>query len=211
MVLWIILTIGLITLAQCIDNKPGKHRYILHDKDSINLTYYSDFNHTNKEFKVSLKRGINKSETVCVLSFNFTQKIFEDNNCQVTPGVNQVTFYLQGLTANNTDIYFFQKEVMYPPPYICDYDNGTIIHVKEPDCTTEKPMVTNDTPWSPIIALGCFALYSIIITTAFFYMLQKGKSTRIQQSEYINVVPRRPRPPLSCVTYAMAPVNCHSR
>ncbi|KAM5151853.1 T-cell-specific surface glycoprotein CD28 [Mantella aurantiaca] len=211
MVQWIILTIGLITLIQCIDTIPRNYGYIVHAIDSISLTFYSDFNDTEKEFKVSLNRGINKSEIVCVGSFNSSQITFQGNNCNVTQAENHVTFHLWGLTANNTDIYFFQKEVMYPPPYLRECDEGTIIHIKEPACLKEENKANQETSRTPIIALGCVALYSIIISTAFVYIVRKGRRTRIQQSEYINVVPRRPRPHLSCVPYATTPVNCHSR
>ncbi|XP_073489458.1 T-cell-specific surface glycoprotein CD28 [Aquarana catesbeiana] len=209
MVLWIILTVGLVTSVQCKDTVPSTQGYILYAfPGNISLTFYRDVNDTNEEFKVSLNKGVNKAETVCVGFFNSTQITFDENNCRVTRVERNVTFYLW---VNNTDIYFFHKEKMYPPPYKSEWDNGTIIHIKEP--TRNKPEIKKnlDPPLSLFIALGCFALYSIIITTAFLYIVRKGRRTRIQQSEYINVVPRRPRPHLSCVAYATTPAICHSR
>ncbi|XP_018409509.1 PREDICTED: T-cell-specific surface glycoprotein CD28 [Nanorana parkeri] len=211
MVLWIILTIGLTTLVQCIDTLPTKHRFILYAPGNISLTFYKDFNNVDKEFKVSLSRGMNKSVTFCVGSFNYTQIPFEENNCRVTPAVDNVTFFLWDLTANHTDIYFFHKEVMYPPPYNHECDEGTFIHVKEPACPKHETTIIQTTSLSPLIALGCFALYSLIITMAFLYIVRKGRRTRIQQSEYINVVPRRTRPPLPCVTYSTTDGYSHSR
>ncbi|XP_068103034.1 T-cell-specific surface glycoprotein CD28 isoform X2 [Hyperolius riggenbachi] len=179
--------------------------------DSINLTYHGDFKGPGKEFKVSLSRGINKSEVVCVGSFNSTQLPFEDNNCSVSPTASHVTFYLWGLNENNTDIYFFQKEVMYPPPYTNEWDNGIIVHVKEPAWSIPEKKVNVHFSLSLLITLCGFIVYSFIITTAFIYIVRKGKRTKIQQSEYINVVTRRPKPPKSFASYAGTPANFNSR
>ncbi|XP_040213220.1 T-cell-specific surface glycoprotein CD28 [Rana temporaria] len=209
MVLWIILT-GLVTLVQCKDTVSRTQGYIRHEfPGNIKFTFPHDaVNDTFEELKVSLNKGFSKTETVCVVFFNSTQIKFEENNCRVKKVAHEVTF---SLWVNNTDIYFFHKERMFPPPYKSEWDNGTIIHIKEPKCNEPEIKKNLDHSLSLFIALGCFALYSIIITTAFLYIVRKGRRTRIQQSEYINVVPRRPRPHLSCVAYATTPAICHSR
>ncbi|XP_075034699.1 T-cell-specific surface glycoprotein CD28 isoform X2 [Mixophyes fleayi] len=211
MVQWMILSVGLITLVQCIDSSPGKKGHIFSTRNNINITYYCDFNYTKKEFKVSLIRGINKSDIVCTGSFNETHLPFENNNCTVMPTASNVTFHLWGLNENNTDIYFFRKDVMYPPPYTYEYDEGTIIHIKETLCEKQVTKEIQKSSLSLWVALGGFVLYSIIITTAFLYILRKGRRTRIQQSEYINVVPRRPKNHKSYAPYATTPVHSRTR
>ncbi|XP_063788721.1 T-cell-specific surface glycoprotein CD28 [Pseudophryne corroboree] len=208
---WMILSVGLIMLIECIGASPGKTRLLRFAHNSINLTFYRNFNYTNKEFKVSLIRGINKTGIVCKGSFNESQIPFEYNNCTVIPAANNVTFNLWGLNENSTDIYFFRREVMYPPPYTSE-DEGTVIQKEYPVCkTAEREEIPKTFPLSLWVALGVCGLYIIIITTAFLYILRKGRRMRIQQSEYINVVPRRPKNHKPYVPYAMTPVHSRTR
>ncbi|OWK00061.1 CD28, partial [Cervus elaphus hippelaphus] len=66
-------------------------------------------------------------------------------NCTVKVGNETVTFYLQDLYVNQTDIYFCKLEVLYPPPYIDnEKSNGTIIHVKGNMKTKRNRMLQSD-------------------------------------------------------------------
>ncbi|XP_056390996.1 T-cell-specific surface glycoprotein CD28 isoform X2 [Hyla sarda] len=196
-----------------------KNHCTFYTQDNNSLTFYHNFNASNKEFRVSLIRGINKKSIVCEGSFNASQSQlpFDYNNCKVIPSASQVTFHLWSINEEDTDIYFFCKEDMYPPPYICDCDEGTIIHVKEHKQHEKVKQPEKDikyiqeVPLSVLIVLGCIAAYSLIITTSFLYILRKKRRTRILQSEYINVVPRRPKNHMPSMPYATRPVHPCSR
>ncbi|XP_073501706.1 T-cell-specific surface glycoprotein CD28 [Phyllobates terribilis] len=174
------------------------------------LIFYLNVNDTNKDFRVTLFRGINKTNRFCEGSFNASQLPSDSNKCRIIPSPNSVTIQLRNATEADTDIYFFYKEVMYPPPYICEHDEGTIIHVKEHKLHKEEIEIQKP-HLSVLIVLGCIAAYSLIMTASFIYILRKRRRTRIQQSEYINVVPRRPRNNKPYMPYAANPIHPCSR
>ncbi|OCT61311.1 T-cell-specific surface glycoprotein CD28 [Xenopus laevis] len=210
MCLWMAFVLTCITLTQCTDISSETQQKAVHTAiKQINITFAYNFK-DNKEFRVSLLRGVNKSITVCSGSFNSSYQSFESNNnhsikCLGIPTESKITLYLSGLTENDTDIYFFRKEDMYPPPYTRYQDNGTVIHVKELVPTGEAPV---QKPLWPLVVIGVLAAYSVAITAAFCYILKKERRTRVLQSEYINVVPRRPK----ChQPYAPTPVHCRPR
>ncbi|KAM3915998.1 T-cell-specific surface glycoprotein CD28 [Leptodactylus fuscus] len=192
------------------DSSLGRKKCIFYSHNSNSLTLHHNFNDAGKEFRVSLFRGINKTRSICEGSFNATHIPFAYDNCTVIPSASHVTFHLQSLNEDDTDIYFFCKQVMYPPPYICECDEGTIIHVKEPILQKEVIEITK-APLTFLIILACIAAYSIIITASFLYIWRKKRRMRIQQSEYINVVPRRPKNQKSYIPYADSPVHSCGR
>ncbi|XP_075687635.1 T-cell-specific surface glycoprotein CD28 [Rhinoderma darwinii] len=236
MVLWMIWSVGLIMLAQNIglfvegengargvydscrlmeklvssDASPVKNRYTFYAHNNNSLTYFHNFNGTSKEFRVSLFRGINKTSSVCEGSINATRLPFDCENCRVVPSASNVTFHLRSLHESDTDIYFFCKEVMYPPPYICECDEGTIVHVKE-HILHKEVVEIRKLPLGLLITLGCMTAYGLIITTAFIYIMINRRRKRIQQSEYINVVPRRPKNHKPYIPYAASAVYPHTR
>ncbi|KAG8558798.1 hypothetical protein GDO81_017156 [Engystomops pustulosus] len=158
------------------------------ENDTISLTFYQNFSDPTKEFQVSLLRGLNKT-SVCKKSFGATHQPFVCNNFKVTQSASHVTFHLQNPTEDDTDIYYFCIEDMYPPPYICECDEGTIVHIKKHKKIKEVIEIQK-LPLSLLIILGCIAAYSLIITTSFVYILTNRRRTRIQRSEYINVAQR---------------------
>ncbi|KAE8580368.1 hypothetical protein XENTR_v10024402 [Xenopus tropicalis] len=210
MCLWMAFLLSCITVTECTDSSETQQQVVLVAVKQIEITFPSNFK-DNKESRVSLLRGVKKSITVCSGSFNSSYQSFESNayqsiRCIGIPTENKITFHLSGLTENHTDIYFFRKEDMYPPPYTCYQDNGTVIHVKELVAPVKDPLPQPQ--WPLLVAIGVMAAYSLTITAAFFYILKKGRRTRVLQSEYINVVPRRPK----ChQPYAPAPVHCRPR
>ncbi|NP_001091201.1 CD28 molecule L homeolog [Xenopus laevis] len=201
----------LICITQCTGiSSETQQQTVLIAIEQIDITFTSNFK-DNKEFRVSLFKGVKKSITVCSGSFNSSYQSFESNSNQSIKGLgipteSKITLYLSGLTENDTDIYYFHKENMYPPPYTCYQDNGTVIHVKEL-VPTGKPTLPQ--PILPLlVGIGVTVAYSVAITAAFCYVLKKGRRTRVLQSEYINVVPRRPK----ChQPYAPTPAHCRPR
>ncbi|XP_053546909.1 T-cell-specific surface glycoprotein CD28 isoform X2 [Bombina bombina] len=112
----------------------GTNSSVLIAYKSISITFHGNFTDKKKEYHVALRRGVNNAKSVCMGSFNSSYQPFtitKDINCTVIPNATSVTFNLWGLTEAHTDIYYFYKEDMHPPPYTCSRDNGTIIHVKE--------------------------------------------------------------------------------
>ncbi|KAM8934100.1 T-cell-specific surface glycoprotein CD28 [Pelodytes ibericus] len=191
MIVWMVLSIIFIPLTESFKHEKNRSHIIVAYR-TLNLTFYCYSNDTEKEFKVSLIKGINKEKTVCKGSFNSSHQPFQHQNCRITPTEHTITLYLWGLTENDTDIYFFVREEMYPPPYTIKTDNGTIIHVKE---VVSTPVIQeSQQSLLPMLAtVICLAVYSTCISAALIYFVRKGKKTRILQSEYINVVPRRPK------------------
>ncbi|KAG9477199.1 hypothetical protein GDO78_002545, partial [Eleutherodactylus coqui] len=154
------------------DSSPLKNRCTFYAHSKNSLMFYHKFNETIEELKVEFFRGINKTSSICKGLFNATQLPFDCNNFRVIPSRNHVTFHQWSLNENDTDIYYFCMEVMYPPPYIKNCDDGTIIHVKE----VQKEVNENQkSPLSLLIILGCIAAYSLLITTSFLYMLVRQR------------------------------------
>ncbi|MEE6490235.1 hypothetical protein FKM82_015806 [Ascaphus truei] len=167
MILWMFLSLGFISLAQCKDAGTESNKTsVLIAYKSVNISFQSNFMDKKKEFQVSLLKGLNKARTVCVGSFNSSYLPFQSNkdlNCMVTPTESSVAFYLWDLNENHTDIYYFYREDMHPPPYTCSFDNGTIIHVKE--CA-----ISRELSWLFPSILGVSVLYCIFMTAAFCYI-----------------------------------------
>ena len=102
--------------------------------NEVNLSCKYTYNLFSKEFRASLYKGADSAVEVCAVNGNHSHPLQSTNkefNCTVKVGNETVTFYLQDLYVNQTDIYFCKLEVLYPPPYIDnEKSNGTIIHVK---------------------------------------------------------------------------------
>ncbi|XP_040297421.1 T-cell-specific surface glycoprotein CD28-like [Bufo bufo] len=196
-----------------------KTRYTFEAHNNNSITFYHNINETSNchnfyntscEFRVLLYGGINKTRRFFEGSFNTTLLPIVYNGCQAIPSATQVIFHLPSLRENDTDIYFFCMEVAYPPPYICKCDEGSIIQVK--GIFTKKEVVEiQNLPLSLLIILGCLTAYSLIITTSFVYIMRNKRRMQIQQSEYINVVPRRPKNHKPCVPYATNPGHPFNR
>ncbi|XP_012580750.1 PREDICTED: T-cell-specific surface glycoprotein CD28 [Condylura cristata] len=168
--------------------------------NEVNLTCKYTHNIFSKEFRASLYKGVDSSVEVCVVNGNNSHQLqFHSNtgfNCGGKLDNETVTFYLWDLYVNQTDIYFCKIEVMYPPPYIGNQkSNGTIIHVKEKHFCPESPPSEFSKPFWILVVLGTvLAFYSLLITVAFCICWNDSKRTRMLQSDYMNMTPRRPGP-----------------
>ncbi|XP_069839510.1 T-cell-specific surface glycoprotein CD28 [Dendropsophus ebraccatus] len=196
-------------LQQSSDSSYAKNRVIFYAYKNNNLTFHHNFTAKSKEFKVILVRGFNKPSSVCVGAFNASWLPVECHNCRVAVSESQFTIQLQNFSENDTDFYFVCKEIMYPPPYICECE-GILIHVITEHKEHSKQEIVREVekvPLSFAIILGCMVAYSLLITTSFAYILRNKRRTRIQQSDYINVVPRRPKNHKPYIPYATSPVH----
>uniref|UniRef100_A0A8C5NUG4 Inducible T-cell costimulator n=1 Tax=Jaculus jaculus TaxID=51337 RepID=A0A8C5NUG4_JACJA len=143
------------------------------------------YNLFSKEFRASLYKGVDSAMEVCVVNGNFSHKLqFHSHmefNCDGTLDNETVTFYLQNLRVDQTDIYFCKIEVMYPPPYLDnEKSNGTIIHL------WAFPQF-----WTLLVVGGVLGFYSLLMTVAFTALWMKSKRNRLLQSDYMNMTPRR--------------------
>ncbi|XP_034989310.1 T-cell-specific surface glycoprotein CD28 [Zootoca vivipara] len=141
-----------------------------------------------KEFRALLLKGIERVE-VCSIYWNTTHKIANSTgiSCQVAFRTeNEVSFYLQSLHANQTDIYCCKIEILDPPPYEFNESLGTLVHVKAPE-TAESQCQQGPEFISMAVAIGVLILYSIVTTAAFFFCWRKTKKNKIVRNDYFNM------------------------
>uniref|UniRef100_A0A8D2AMF7 T-cell-specific surface glycoprotein CD28 n=1 Tax=Sciurus vulgaris TaxID=55149 RepID=A0A8D2AMF7_SCIVU len=168
--------------------------------NEVNLSCKYTYNLFSKEFRASLYKGVDSAVEVCVVNGNFSHQLqFHSHtgfNCDGKLGNETVTFYLRNLYVNQTDIYFCKIEVMYPPPYLDnEKSNGTIIHVKEKNICPGVPSPESPKPfWALVVLSGVLGTYSLLSTMLLFYFWMKRQRTRLLQSDYMNMTPRRPGP-----------------
>nr|XP_020031232.1 T-cell-specific surface glycoprotein CD28 [Castor canadensis] len=171
---------------------------VVYDNE-VNLSCKYTYNLFSKEFRASLYKGLDNAVEVCVVNGNFSHQLqFHSNtgfNCDGNLGNDTVTFYLRNLYVNQTDIYFCKIEVMYPPPYLDnEKSNGTIIHVKEKHHCPPHLSPESKPFWALVVVGGVLAFYGSLVTVALSIFWMKSKTTRLLQSDYMNMTPRRPGP-----------------
>ncbi|XP_048200863.1 T-cell-specific surface glycoprotein CD28 [Perognathus longimembris pacificus] len=169
------------------------------DDNEVNLSCKYTYNLFSKEFKASLHKGLDNAVEVCFVDGNFSHQLqFHSNtgfNCDGNLSNETVTFYLRNLYINQTDIYFCKIEVKYPPPYLSnERSNGTIIHITEKHHCPEHQPSEPKPFWVLVVVDGILAFYSFLVTVALCVFWMNSKTTRLLQSDYMNMTPRRPGP-----------------
>ncbi|XP_029789871.1 T-cell-specific surface glycoprotein CD28 isoform X2 [Suricata suricatta] len=202
MILRLLLALSFFPSIQVTENKilvKQLPRLVVYNNE-VNLSCKYTHNLFSKEFRASLYKGVDSAVEVCVVNGNYShQPEFHSStgfNCEGKLGNETVTFYLRNLFVNQTDIYFCKIEVMYPPPYIDnEKSNGTIIHVKEKHLCPAQPSPESSKPfWALVVVGGVLGFYSLLVTVALGACWMKSKRSRILQSDYMNMTPRRPGP-----------------
>ncbi|KAJ8255186.1 hypothetical protein GJAV_G00202000 [Gymnothorax javanicus] len=151
-----------------------------------------------EEMRVSLYRGEHRKERVCTHSFNTTLSDLRNDGpilCRGELSPGGVDLIISGLKGEDTDIYHCQIEILYPPPYLIKFGNGTLIYIPEKmDCPAplaqmqEEPHSTKSI--LPILVLAFFIL--IIITVIIFsYKFFKRGQRRIMYPQMPPVMTKR--------------------
>ncbi|XP_004262874.1 T-cell-specific surface glycoprotein CD28 [Neophocaena asiaeorientalis asiaeorientalis] len=201
MILSLLLALNFFPSIQVAENKilVNQSPMLVVNNNEVNLSCKYTYNLFSKEFRASLYKGVDSAVEVCAVNGNHSKSLQSTNkefNCTVNLGNETVTFYLQDLYVNQTDIYFCKIEVLYPPPYIDnEKSNGTIIHVKEKHlCPAPRSPESSKPFWALVVVNGVLAFYSLLATVALSNCWMKSKRNRMLQSDYMNMTPRRPGP-----------------
>ncbi|KAJ8281775.1 hypothetical protein COCON_G00042940 [Conger conger] len=150
-----------------------------------------------EEMRLVLYRGKYGEDQVCFFTFNTSQPHIQTDGpvqCrgEISPGGVDLT--VSGLKGEDTDLYRCRVEVLYPPPYLRKFGNGTIIYIPErTDCPNTEAQTQGEYDSTrfilPIAALASFFLIIIIIvisTYKFFIMSQRKRM-------YPHMVPVMPK------------------
>ncbi|XP_035266074.1 T-cell-specific surface glycoprotein CD28 [Anguilla anguilla] len=141
-----------------------------------------------EEMRLTLYRGKFGDDLVCQRTFNTTQSHFQTDGpvvrCrgELTPG--GVDLAVSGLRGEDTDIYRCQLEVLYPPPYLMKYGNGTIVYIPEKtDCPTPASQA-QDEPQStqvvlPIAVMAIFIIIFIIAIISIYMFFNTSQRKRM--------------------------------
>ncbi|XP_055720507.1 cytotoxic T-lymphocyte protein 4-like [Salvelinus fontinalis] len=115
-------------------------------------SYHHPGRHEPEELRVTLYQGTYREakQEVCASSFTHNQTSFQvegerEARCrgQLAPG--RVNLTISGLRGNDTDLYYCGIEVMYPPPYLRTFGNGTLLYIpEEPGCSLPEAQRRSD-------------------------------------------------------------------
>ncbi|XP_045067940.1 cytotoxic T-lymphocyte protein 4 [Coregonus clupeaformis] len=118
-------------------------------------SYHHTGRHEPEELRVTLYRGMygeQEKQKVCTSSFTHNETAFQTEgegerkvHCQGRLGPGRVNLTISGLRGNDTDLYRCAIEVLYPPPYLRTFGNGTLLHItEEPGCFTPEAQRRDD-------------------------------------------------------------------
>ncbi|XP_066497342.1 T-cell-specific surface glycoprotein CD28 [Hoplias malabaricus] len=156
-----------------------------------------------KEIQLSLYKGMYGEEMICTARVNLSDPyIVTDGrvHCRGNVSKGRVDLTIFGLKGEDTDLYRCKVEIIFPPPYLMKYGNGTLVHIPEnPECPREhtqaivgdSPDITKDIQRT---SLPLILICAVLITTTFTLILQVmnmiltwPKSNHVpQKSDYKN-------------------------
>ncbi|XP_051999214.1 T-cell-specific surface glycoprotein CD28-like [Xyrauchen texanus] len=135
------------------------------------------------ELQVSLYKGLHGQEKICSAYVNLSEPYFRTDgavHCRGNISSGTVDMIINGLKGEDTDIYRCETEILYPPPYLRMFGNGTIVYIQEtPTCPTSFPHSQSQTEErTSVIDDGgpLPLLYAILIITSFSFILQIMKN-----------------------------------
>ncbi|KAL6484564.1 hypothetical protein MHYP_G00066090 [Metynnis hypsauchen] len=138
------------------------------------------FNIKPKEMKVSLYKGMYGEERICSANVNMSEPhIVTDGkvHCRGNVSKGRVDLTVFGLKGEDTDLYRCQVEIIFPPPYLSKFGNGTLVYIPEtPDCPTEhtEARIQDNPEITPIQSpsLPLILICAVLITTTIILILQ---------------------------------------
>ncbi|XP_055727885.1 cytotoxic T-lymphocyte protein 4 [Salvelinus fontinalis] len=157
-------------------------------------SYHHTGRHEPEELRIALYRGMygeQEEQKVCASSFTNTNTDFQTEGeaertvrCrgQLEPG--KVNLTISGLRGNDTDLYRCAIEVLYPPPYLRTFGNGTLLYItEEPECFTPEAQrrddVTGETsvrlPLAGLAAATILIVISAIVILFVHQVLQRKR------------------------------------
>ncbi|XP_012986927.3 cytotoxic T-lymphocyte protein 4 [Esox lucius] len=151
--------------------------------------------HVPEELRVTLYRGLfgeEEEQEVCTSSFSHNQTLFQTKGerggvgagdretpvlCRGQVEAGMVNLTISGLRGNDTDLYRCAIEVMYPPPYLRVFGNGTLLYIpEEPDCPALEPKRRDDSGslWTrpPLVSVAWVSLLLMVVSNVAFVLYQ---------------------------------------
>uniref|UniRef100_A0A673WNK2 Cytotoxic T-lymphocyte protein 4-like n=1 Tax=Salmo trutta TaxID=8032 RepID=A0A673WNK2_SALTR len=163
-----------------------------HGEVELFCSYHHTGRHEPEELWVTLYRGMYREgkQKVCTSSFTRNQTSFQvegerEVRCrgQLRPG--RVNLTVSGLRGNDTDLYHCGIEVMYPPPYLRTFGNGTLLYIpEEPNCSLPEAQRTSDMGETSVkVALAGLVTASILMVISviafLLYQVRHYKTTSV--------------------------------
>ncbi|KAF7709653.1 cytotoxic T-lymphocyte protein 4 [Silurus meridionalis] len=136
-----------------------------------------------EEMQVTVYKGMHGEKRICSAYVNTSNPHIETNGriyCRGIVNKERVDLTIFGLRGEDTDLYRCQIDVIFPPPYISRYGNGTLIYIPDrPDCPPEhsqaRIMETPEITYNQTLAFPNILLFAILITTTITLILQVMK------------------------------------
>ncbi|KAK6484983.1 T-cell-specific surface glycoprotein CD28-like [Huso huso] len=113
-------------------------------------------------------------------------------HCEGMVNVDRVIFKLSNLQEKDSDMYYCQLNIMYPPPFRNPKGNGTLIIFQTKNNSTETPRSpTSDSRfWILNAVIAVLTLYGVIVSLLLYITCYKIRQNKLIQNDYMNMKPR---------------------
>ncbi|KAK1166231.1 hypothetical protein AOXY_G12799 [Acipenser oxyrinchus oxyrinchus] len=116
-------------------------------------------------------------------------------HCEGMGKVDRVVFKLSNLQEKDTDMYYCQLNIMYPPPFRNPKGNGTLIIFQRKNNSTELPCSPTGTSkdsifWVLNAVIVMLAIYGMTVSLLIYITCYKIRQNKLIQNDYINMKPR---------------------
>ncbi|XP_036429876.1 cytotoxic T-lymphocyte protein 4 [Colossoma macropomum] len=154
--------------------------YVVGSQGQASLHCTFNIKRQPEEMKVSLYKGMYGEERICSANVNISEPhIMTDGkvHCSGNVSKGRVDLTIFGLKGEDTDLYRCQVEIIFPPPYLSEFGNGTLVYIPEtPDCPTEhtEARIQDNPEITPIQSpsLPLILICAVLITTTIILILQ---------------------------------------
>ncbi|KAK2849909.1 hypothetical protein Q7C36_008692 [Tachysurus vachellii] len=149
------------------------------------VSFHCTINAKNQpeEMRVSVYKGQYGEQRICSAFVNISDPHIETNGevfCRGNVSKGQVDLTIFGLRGKDTDIYRCKIDLLFPPPYVGKFGNGTLVYVQEsPDCPPQhiqaRIQEIPENKYDQTLSFPNIVLYAILITTTITLILQVMK------------------------------------